>query len=232
MKSHISIIIPVFNEEKQLPGLIKHLENVTAGKNTEVIFIDGISSDSSIEIINQKSSFLVVQTKKRGRAAQMNLGATIATGDVLYFVHADTRILESYDTDIHNCINLGYQVGCYAYAFDSPSILLKVNSWFTKFDGVFSGGGDQTLFVTKKFFQQLNGFNEYYTLMEDFEFTKRARKATKFKIISKKIMVSARKYEKNSWLRVQIVNLMTFIGFYLKLSPERLKLFYKNNLNL
>jgi rSAM/selenodomain-associated transferase 2 len=231
MRPMISIIIPIFNEEKQLPDLLEHLQAITLNKNTEILFVDGGSQDRSVELIHSNSTFRAVVSTKSGRAAQMNYGATLATGQILYFVHADTRILESFEQDILDCLESGYEVGCYAYTFDSNHILLKANSWFTQFDGIFSGGGDQTLFVTKKCFQQLNGFDEYYSLMEDFDFTRRARTMTKFKIIPKKIKVSARKYEKNSWLRVQIVNLLTFIGFYLKLHPDKLKSFYKNHLS-
>jgi GT2 family glycosyltransferase len=108
---------------------------------------------------------------------------------------------------------------------------LKVNSWFTRFDGVFSGGGDQTLFIKKALFEDLNGFDEKYIIMEDFDLVRRIRQKTEFRIIPKSIKVSARKYENNSWLRVQLVNLTVFIYFLSNKQPSKIKNLYCRLLN-
>jgi GT2 family glycosyltransferase len=91
-------------------------------------------------------------------------------------------------------------------------------------------GGDQTLFVTKSVFEDLDGFNEYYSIMEDYDFIIRLRQKFKFKIIPKDITVSARKYKTNSWLRVQVANLTVFLMFFLQQHPERMRSVYKKML--
>jgi GT2 family glycosyltransferase len=104
--------------------------------------------------------------------------------------------------------------------------LLKVNAWFTQFNGLLSGGGDQTLFIRKDVFWELGGFDETYCLMEDFELVRRIKKKYNFKVIPKRILVSARKYEKNSWFRVQVANLIVFGLFFLNHPPSKLKVLY------
>ncbi|GHB49482.1 TIGR04283 family arsenosugar biosynthesis glycosyltransferase [Mongoliitalea lutea] len=230
MSTKISLIIPVYNEEKEAHELIAHLEKVCLDKAVELIIVDGGSTDQTMEIFSKYPNLKLFKSPKSGRAAQMNYGASQANGEVLYFVHADTRIVETFFEDILDSIKEGFSSGCYAYSFDSNHFLLKINSFFTKFNGVFAGGGDQTLFITKQFFNSLNGFNEAYSIMEDFELTKRIRKGHRFKIINKKIKVSARKYIKNGWLKVQLVNLYAFVHFYKGTNPDEIKTFYKKSL--
>lgn len=161
----------------------------------------------------------------------MNTAAKIALGEVLYFVHADTRPLPSFFDDIKTSCSKRYLAGCYRYRFDSDDYLLKFNSWFTRFNGPFSGGGDQTLFIKKSLFEELNGFDEEYIIMEDFDLVRRIREKTEFRIIPKSIKVSARKYENNSWLRVQLANLAVFIYFLSNKQPSKIKILYCRLLN-
>ena len=213
------------NESENLKELLPIFFNHKRCEDLEVIVVDGGSNDNSFEIAFQMGA-RVLKSKVSSRACQMNLGAKEATGDILYFVHADTRVLDSFYEDIIEAVESGVPAGCFAYSFDSDSILLKVNSWFTKFNGVLSGGGDQTLFIKKEVFEALKGFDEYYCIMEDFELTQRLKKNYSFHVIPKKITVSARKYETNSWLRVQLVNLVVFALFFLKTPPVKLKSLY------
>jgi len=104
---------------------------------------------------------------------------------------------------------------------------LKVNAYFTRFDTIMCRGGDQTLYVRRSIFESLGGFDESYIIMEDYDFIIRLRKRYSFKIIQKDIMVSARKYETNSWFRVQIANLCVFIMFFFRRSPREMKQIYK-----
>ena len=84
---------------------------------------------------------------------------------------------------------------------------MKVNAFCTRLPFIWCRGGDQTLFIRKKDFLKVGKFREDYQIMEDYEFIIRAKKVLKFKIIPKNVIVSARKYKTNSYLRVQKVNL-------------------------
>ncbi|SMD44991.1 transferase 2, rSAM/selenodomain-associated [Aquiflexum balticum DSM 16537] len=221
----LSIIIPVLNESKNLQELLPFFLNHKMKNDFEVIVVDGGSSDDSVETAF-KFGTRVVTSKVSSRACQMNLGARNTTGNILYFVHADVRLLNTFFEDIMEVVEKGVPSGCFAYSFDSDNSLLQVNSWFTQFNGILSGGGDQTLFVKRDVFETLGGFDENYCIMEDFEFVRRLKKTYTFHVIPKKITVSARKYENNSWMRVQLANLIVFAFFFLKIPPGKLKQWY------
>lgn len=218
----LSVIIPCLNEEKNLEELIPLLKNELAPYPHEIIVVDGGSKDKTVEIC-QLHSVSLAKAEKACRAVQMNIGASLATGDVLYFVHADTRPIHGFFKDIKIAIENGKIAGCYRYRFDSEHPLLKVNGWFTRFNGILSGGGDQTLFIKKEIFEEMCGFNEQFCIMEDFELVKRLKNKYQFYIIPKSIRVSARKYEHNSWLRVQWANLIAFKSFLQNRDPMEIR---------
>lgn len=221
----ISIIIPVLNEAENLKELLPFFSKIKNQEQQEVIVVDGGSTDGTKEVV-EKAGFKFLTCGIQSRAAQMNMGAKESSGDVLYYVHADVRILPSFYEDIKSSLNEGFQAGCFAYNFDSPDRMLRINSWFTQFNGLLSGGGDQTLFIRKDVFWELGGFDEKFCLMEDFELVRRIKKKYGFTVIPKRILVSARKYENNSWLRVQIANLIVFGLFFLDHPPTKLKALY------
>ena len=160
----------------------------------------------------------------------MNQGAKAAKGDVLYFVHADTLPPHSYLDDIQTAMQEGFPMGCYRFQFDSNRSILKFNSWLTRFDRISFRGGDQSLFIPKALFDEMKGFKEDHLIMEEYEFLLRARKHTPFKIIPKNIMVSARKYDNNSWLRVQLANVIVFNMYFLGFPQEKLVRTYRGML--
>ena len=162
----------------------------------------------------------------------MNVAAKAAKGDVLYFIHADTKPVDSFPEDIRLAIGEGYQIGCYRFKFDSEIQRLKINSFCTRWNVLIMRGGDQTLFITKEFFNELNGFNESYVIMEDFDLIRRSRKVEKFKIFDKSVSVSDRKYKENTYIKVQLVNLYAFLLFYFGSSPQKIKEMYYRFLKL
>ena len=225
----ISVIIPTWNERENIDDLVSFILTFGGKVIAEVIVVDGNSDDDTVHVAKHAGA-LTLSSAKRSRAVQMNLGVKQATGDILYFLHADVKLIPSFAEDIITSVSGGYPSGCYRYVFDSAHPMLKVNSYFTRFDRIMCRGGDQTLFVTKSVFEDLDGFNEYYSIMEDYDFIIRLRQKFKFKIIPKDITVSARKYKTNSWLRVQVANLTVFIMFFLQQHPERMRSVYKKML--
>ncbi len=200
----ISVIIPTYNEAACIEGLIYYLIK-NASNPIEVIVSDAGSTDNTLEIAKHAGAIAILSPYK-GRAAQMNYGTTIATGNIYYFVHADSFPPKSFVEDIEAVVNNGYDAGRYQTKFISKSLLLKFNAFFTRFNLFVCYGGDQTLFVNSSLFNKLNGFNETKSIMEDYDITQRIQKAGQYKIFSKPALVSARKYETNSWLAVQRAN--------------------------
>ena len=201
----ISIIIPTYREEESIGKLINYLKENGNGMIAEIIISDGGSDDATVQLALNAGAKVIVSPQK-GRGAQMNYGASIATGDILYFVHADVLPPKSFTTDIFKAVNDGYDFGRYFMKFDSKKWYLRINAFFTRFDFFVCYGGDQTLFITKQLFDKTGGFNSDMRIMEDFEFTKRARKKGRYRIFKKGALISARKYDTNSWWQVQMAN--------------------------
>lgn len=198
----ISIIIPTYNEAESIARLIVFLKSEGAG---EIIVCDGGSQDRTLEIAKAAGATAVLCTKK-GRAAQMNVGATIAEGEILYFIHADTLPPAGFMLDIERAVAKGYSLGRYQTRFNSNKPILKFNAFFTRFDWFICFGGDQTLFITNTVFTSINGYNEAMIIMEDYDIVIRARTIGKYKIFEKAALISARKYDTNNWIKVQRAN--------------------------
>ncbi|GAA3926040.1 TIGR04283 family arsenosugar biosynthesis glycosyltransferase [Hymenobacter algoricola] len=226
----LSVIIPTHNEAPTIARLVTELQQCAPAGTVEVLVVDASSPDGTAQAARQAGA-TVLPAPQSGRAAQMNYGAARARGNILYFVHADVGIHPDYVATIRAAVAEGYAAGCYRFRFDSPHLLLRLNSYGTRFAGLMSRGGDQTLFITRALFQQLGGFNERFVIMEDFEIIIRIRRQARFLIVPQEVLVSARKYEANGWLRVQVANLTAFSLFFLKVAPARIARTYKAMLN-
>jgi len=226
---HLSIIIPTLNEESNLTNLLSALTQIQDERILEIIVADGGSIDATHEIV-AKYPVQILKLKKHCRAYQMNAAVKKAKGNTLYFIHADTIPPSSFVQDIHEALQSGYEVGSYSFKLDSADLRLRFLSFLTKFNMLISRGGDQTLFVTRDLFDSLSGYDESFVIMEDFDFIKRARKRTKFRLLNKSVSVSARKYERNSFFQVQRANLAAFLMFYFGVSPQKIKDMYHRRL--
>jgi rSAM/selenodomain-associated transferase 2 len=226
----VSIIIPVFNEADHIGKLITYLTDFGNDSLEEIIVVDSGSTDDTLLCAKQAGAVSVISPEK-GRAAQMNYGASLSKGDLLYFVHADTLPPQTYLTDIIDAVKAGYDIGRYLSTYDSKSWLLKLNSYLSRLDTFGGMGGDQTLFITKKLFQQIGGFDGTMKIMEEFEFCARARKLGKYKIINKAVLISARKYDTNGWFTVQKANYTVVMMYQKGASQESMVLKYKEMLN-
>ncbi|MFD1875310.1 TIGR04283 family arsenosugar biosynthesis glycosyltransferase [Hymenobacter bucti] len=226
----LSIIIPTYNEATNIGRLVADLRRHAPACTVEILVVDAHSPDGTAAAARAAGA-TVLHSPKPGRAAQMNHGARQASGDVFYFVHADVGIHPDYVATIAAAVAQGHAAGCYRFRFDSMHPLLRINSYGTRFKGIMSRGGDQTLFVTRALFEQLGGFNEHFVIMEDFEIIQRIRRVASFYIVPHDVVVSARKYETNGWLRVQLANLTAFAMYFLKLPPTRIARTYKALLN-
>ncbi len=225
-----SIIIPTLNEAENIAQLVHFLKKNGDSRLLEIIVVDADSTDATAECARTEEAKVVV-SHKRGRAIQMNIGAHEAKGDVLYFIHADCTPPTTFLDDIEQANTEGYLIGCYRYRFDDQRFILRINAYFNRFEPLWCRGGDETLFIKKEAFEQLNGFDESYCIMEEYDFIKRARAIFPFKIIPKYAIVSARKYETNSWLRVQLANMAAFNMFRFGYPSEKIARTYRQLLN-
>ncbi|MCS7037038.1 MAG: TIGR04283 family arsenosugar biosynthesis glycosyltransferase [Saprospiraceae bacterium] len=221
----LSIILPTLNEADNLRRLLPYLRANAQGYAFEILVADARSTDDTAVVALQEGARLV-PCPQRNRAAQMNAGARAAQGDVLYFVHADTLPPPSFAADIEAEIATGTVMGCYRYRFDSPSRLLRINAYFTRFQRLWCQGGDKTFFIRRDVFEAMGGYDERFVVMEEYDFLRKAMKQYPLRILPKDVVVSARKYDHNSWLRVQLANAGAFMLFRLGIEPRCIKRFY------
>jgi len=252
--SKISIIIPIFNEAETIVKLLQTLLDRMKYSNHEIVLVDGGSTDDTIEVVsNFISTFNRTQNEHRkrcvdqlfgkeehaiyiqlfqsekGRAKQMNFGAQKATGSILYFLHADTFPPKYFDAFILTKVKEGNQAGCFRLKFDYLHPVLIVSQFFTRFNKSWCRGGDQSLFVSKSLFQELNGFNEAYTIYEDCEFINRLYEQEQFTIIPKSVVTSARKYREQGTWKLQYHFAVIHIKKSKGATPEELYDYYKKH---
>lgn len=190
----LSIIIPMLNEAAQLPDLFAHLLPLQRA-GCEVIFADGGSHDGS-EKLAEMVGFSVVHASC-GRAVQMNVGAAIATGEVLLFLHADTRLPQGAPHHIAQVLQDGvHGWGRFDVCITGKPFMLRVighmMNWRSRLTGVATG--DQAMFVRRAVFEQLQGFLEQ-PLMEDVELSKRLKKISRPACITNCVITSGRRWE-------------------------------------
>jgi rSAM/selenodomain-associated transferase 2 len=220
---NISVIVPVLNEEKFIGAT---LEALMALAPYEIIIVDGGSSDQTREIA---ARFQVkVIASERGRARQMNRGARQARGDVLLFLHADTRLPLTAFADISAALaDPRYVGGRFDVELDGAHWLLPVVARMISYRSRISkvGTGDQALFVRRDVFARMGGFPDI-PLMEDVGFCRALKKNGAVACLRSRVITSARRWEADGvWrtiFRMWTLKLLYFAG----VSPIRLKQFY------
>jgi rSAM/selenodomain-associated transferase 2 len=216
-----SIIVPTYNEADQIATTLNKVYAASEDYEIEIIVVDGGSSDETIMIAEQHGA-TTFTSERKGRAAQMNKGATVAKGEILYFLHADSIPPQGFLRQIIEAYNNGAKSGCFRLAFDYDHWFLKANSWFTRFNVNAVRFGDQSLFVTKDVFEKSGGFREDLLMMEDQEIIHRLKKHGKFKVLDDVVITSARKYLDNGVYRMQWIFYRIWALYYLGYSQERL----------
>ena len=228
----ISIIIPTLNEARSIGQTVRFLLRHGGAQVYEVIISDGGSKDATCQLAEEAGA-KVIHSPGKGRALQMNFGVEKSAGDVLYFVHADTQPPETFASDIETAMREGWRTGSFQYRFDSNKFMLRINSFFTRFSWLFCQGGDKTYFIRKSDFLALGGYDPDHVVMEEYDFLRRAKKeGLNYLIVPRQAIVSARKYDQNSWLRVQIANFVVFNLWAWGLAqPQTLRSLYVRMLN-
>ena len=162
----LSVIIPVYNEEKALPGLLGSLAQLRG--QAEVIFADGGSTDRTAALIPGWCRLL---QSEKGRARQMNAGAAASGGEVLLFLHADSVLPPDAAAEI-GAVMEKYRVGCFGVAFRSRNIWVKncrlMSNLRVKLRGI--AFGDQGIFIRRELFFEMGGFPDL-PIMEDYQFS-------------------------------------------------------------
>jgi rSAM/selenodomain-associated transferase 2 len=201
----LSIIIPVLNEAENIGSVLKHLTECSSSQNiAEIILVDGGSTDGTRKLIQEFSGNSVYNiqllSSEKGRAKQMNSGAKMAKGHILYFLHADSFPPQGFDKLILAEVQKGNPAGCFRMKFDSNHWWLRLASYFTKFSWRICRGGDQSQFITRELFDEIGGYDESYIIYEDNILINELYQRNKFVVIPESLGSSARLYrEKGIW---------------------------------
>lgn len=220
----ISVIIPVLNEAS---GIRLNLASFEKATNVEVIVVDGGSQDETVAIA--KSLGVQVLSAAAGRDRQMNAGAKVATGDILLFLHADTRLPVGFDAMVRQALaQRGTIAGAFELKIDarmrSLRLVEKMVNWRSRF--LHLPYGDQAIFLKASVFHEIGGF-PHLPIMEDFEFILRLRRLGNITVVPASVLTSARRWQKLGVLKTTLINQIVIIGYFLGFSPSRLAEFYR-----
>jgi rSAM/selenodomain-associated transferase 2 len=222
--TRLSIIIPTLNEAEHLPLTLRRARD--AWPEAEVLVVDGGSADGTLAAAEGAGARVVCSPA--GRGLQMRRGAEEATGDWLFFLHADTRVPRE-ACELGECFMAGTpdRVATFRLRFDSSRWFLRCCGWFTRFDTVWTRFGDQGILVSREHYERLGGMPAW-PLFEDVEFLRRARRLAPVVSLPAAVVTSARRFEQRGYWRQQWLNTRLLIKFLRGESPIRLAALYGN----
>ena len=227
----ISVVVPCLNERHNVCALLRVLATASerCDSPVEVIVVDGGSHDGTADAARSMRVpvRVVVHACAPGRARQMNSGAASARYATLYFVHADTRPPLDCLRAVAASRRSGARIGGFAFAFDSPRALLRFNAYWTTFNVIATRGGDQSIFVEYALYRALEGFDEDWVIMEEYDLLARAARAgAAYELLEGRTLVSDRKYQGRAWARVQVANIIAMASWRLGASPRAIRARY------
>lgn len=223
----VSIIVPVLNDAENLARLLSQLA-AWQDLGDEIIVVDGGSDDASVERARLSANHVV--TAARGRACQMNAGAAHATGQILWFVHADSRIAATArEALLGACAEaiawgrFDVAIADHAWPFRVIENLMNLRSRLTAI-----ATGDQAIFVTRELFTRVGGFASI-ALMEDIEITTRLRRVVRPHCLRTRVSTSARRWRERGIVRTIVTMWLLRSAWFFGMSPVRLSRIYGYN---
>ena len=219
----ISAVIPTLNEEAEIPATIRAL--LAQADDLEVVVADGGSSDATVEIAARLGAVIV--HAERGRGRQMHAGALAARGDILWFVHADTRVCADATRQLMAALESpGMVGGNFTLAFAGRTLgarLLTASQPLMKALRVYYG--DSTIFLRRVDYLALGGFRPY-PLFEDADLIGRMRTAGAFRSLPGQVTTSSRRFEGRSFLLTCLQWTTMQLLYWLGVPAETLGQFY------
>ena len=194
----------MLNERAQLPELLTHLRTFAA-ESAEIVLVDGGSEDDSVAYA-RAAGFLVLNSA-RGRARQMNAGADVASGAILLFLHADTRLAPDALAQVRAAIRAERCWGRFNVRITgtnpSLAVVARMMNWRSCLSGIATG--DQAIFVGKAAFVAVGGFPEQ-PLMEDIELSKRLKRLARPLCLPGPVLTSGRRWqERGVWRTILLM---------------------------
>jgi rSAM/selenodomain-associated transferase 2 len=218
----ISVVIPALNEAEHILPTIDSVRQ--QDRDAEIIVADGGSVDGTLELARPHAR--VIQSP-RGRAAQLNAGARCAAGQVLLFLHADSRLapgaLAKVRQTLDNPLIAG---GSFTLVFDVDNFWLRFYALCATIDCLCFRYGDQGIFVRRAIFEQMGGYAEI-PLMEDIDLMRRLpRYGRRVLLRHYPVTTSARRFVEHGIVRQEVLNVALVAAWFLGVKPRVLAKWY------
>lgn len=221
----VSIIMPVLNEADRLSDSLQALQSFRQ-QGHELIVVDGGSTDDSPAIASRMADIVI--DSDAGRAHQMNIGARLASGNILLFLHADTvfpdAAMQSLSTLVDEKTVWGRFDVCLSGSHWLFRVIEKMMNLRSQATGVVTG--DQCVFISRELFQTVGGFPEI-ALMEDIAMSKQLRRTCRPVCLPETVVTSSRRWESKGIIRTVLLMWALRLGYFLGLSPGYLNRMYR-----
>jgi rSAM/selenodomain-associated transferase 2 len=216
----LSVVMPVLNEAGAIEAALAALAPYRS-RGVEVIVVDGGSHDGTLDLARPLADSVIAAP--RGRAIQMNAGAAAASGDVLLFLHADTKLPENADGLLLDGVACsGREWGRFDVRLDGGGLLPVVAAAMnlrSRLTGISTG--DQALFVTRAAFERAGGFPPI-ALMEDVALSARLKRAGPPCALRARVTTSGRRWRAHGMLRTMLLMWALRLRFFLGADPAKL----------
>ena len=227
----LSVIIPTYNEEKTIEGLLRTLEPLQKS-GAEIIFPDGGSRDRTLELVPKDRGYQVIRAEKKGRAAQMNEGACRCRGEYLFFLHCDSELPEGAEAELRQVLSR-YEAGCFGIDFrEKKNLFMYTCKWISnhrvKDRKVMFG--DQGIFLRRELFFRAGGYREI-PIMEDYQLSLTLKAlGVPLGMTRRRIYTSPRRFQGNTVQKLRVMWQMNRLrAAYRKgVSPEVLARRYRD----
>jgi rSAM/selenodomain-associated transferase 2 len=221
----LSVIVPVLDDAEELDRLLPHLRVECA--DAEIIVVDGGSRDRTAQVARAWPRVRYLASNP-GRARQMNAGARVAQGDVLLFLHADTRLPPGGTAAIARALEDPAVAGgrfdvCFASPRRTFRVIAAFMNWRSRLTGIATG--DQAIFVRRGVFEALGGYPDI-PLMEDVELSARLKRCGRIRCLRERVTTSPRKWEREGILRTIVLMWALRFLYALRVDPARLHRLY------
>jgi rSAM/selenodomain-associated transferase 2 len=229
MKPALSIIIPVLNEEEALGNLLRDVKHCqqTLPFSIECVVADGGSVDNSVEVCRQFG--VTVLQAPPGRGQQLSAGAKCSKGEILLFLHADSRLTTEHCTAVLKTVaQNGVMAGGFELKFDDSHPILKFAEWANKIrfrcTNIFYG--DHGIFTRRDQYEAVGGIPPQ-ALFEDIEFSRRLKRMGKVVMVSPPLVTSSRRFRTGGVVRTYFKMAFLHILHWLRVSPDYLARLYQ-----
>ena len=221
----LTVVMPVLNEADGIEATLASLAPLRQ-RGVELIVVDGGSTDGTPAIAQTQGARVCVSP--RGRARQMNAGAAEAQGEVLLFLHADTRLPPDGDRLVGQAISAGARWGRFDVQITGRARMLRVVAALMNLRSRLTGiaTGDQAIFVRRDTFEQVGGFPDQ-PLMEDIELSARLRQLAPPACLRERVATSGRRWETRGVWRTIVLMWRLRWRYWRGESPERLAEAYR-----